>query len=128
MGIPYYKTFLSEVQPFIVSKSVWDSEDVGTYTKSSQSLRRFFNGDTPFSTPKPEPLIERILTLCTKENDLVLDSFAGSGTTGVVASKMNRNWIMIEQTDSVEKFIEPRLNNINVNFKKLGVDNGNMEY
>jgi adenine-specific DNA-methyltransferase len=53
-------------------------------------------GDDAFSTPKPERLIQRILHVVTNAGDLVLDSFAGSGTTGAVAHKMGRRWIMVE--------------------------------
>ena len=54
------------------------------------------NPTDSFSTPKPEKLIQRILTLATNPGDLVLDSFAGPGTTGAVAQKMGRRWIMVE--------------------------------
>ena len=65
-----------------------------------------------FSTPKPEELIERILQLSTQPGDLVLDSFAGSGTTGAVAHKMGRRWIMAELGDHCETHIVPRLNKV----------------
>lgn len=53
-----------------------------------------------FSTQKPEALLERIILSSTKENDIVLDFFAGSGTTGVVAHKLNRRYILCEQIDT----------------------------
>ena len=61
---------------------------------------------------KPELLIKRILELSTNINDWVLDSFAGSGTTGAVAHKMNRKWIMIEQGDHCHTHIEPRMKRV----------------
>jgi len=61
---------------------------------------------------KPEKLLERILKMSTKENDLVLDSFAGSGTTGAVAHKMRRKWLMVEIGRQAEEKIIPRLKRI----------------
>lgn len=58
---------------------------------------------------KPEALIKRCLQLATQKGDLILDSFAGSGTTGAAAQKMGRRWIMVELGDSCETHILPRL-------------------
>jgi adenine-specific DNA-methyltransferase len=58
---------------------------------------------------KPEALISRILNLATSPGDLVLDSFAGSGTTGSVAHKMKRRWIMVELRDHCNTLVLPRL-------------------
>jgi len=74
-------------------------------------IEKLFPND-PFATPKPERLIERILTLATNPNDLVLDSFAGSGTTGAVAHKMGRRWIMIELGEHCHTHIMPRLQKV----------------
>jgi|JI10StandDraft_1071094.scaffolds.fasta_scaffold05353_5 adenine-specific DNA-methyltransferase len=61
---------------------------------------------------KPEALIKRCLELSTKAGDLVLDSFAGSGTTGAVAHKMGRKWVMIELGSHCETLIAPRLRGV----------------
>ena len=61
---------------------------------------------------KPEKLIKRILEMTTKETDLVMDSFSGSGTTGAVAHKMNRRWIMVEIGRHAEELIIPRLQRV----------------
>jgi len=61
---------------------------------------------------KPEALIKRCLELTTSANDLVLDSFAGSGTTGAVAHKMGRRWIMVELGEHCHTHIIPRLTNV----------------
>lgn len=61
---------------------------------------------------KPEFLIKRILELSTQKGDIVLDSFAGSGTTGAVAHKMGRKWIMIEQGEHCHTHIIPRLRSV----------------
>ncbi len=108
-SFPSIKTHLADARPFRVCSSVWGCDEVGSTEGTTKELQKCLNRTDVFSTSKPEPLIERILTLCTKEGDLVLDPFAGSGTTGVVAARMGRKWIMIEESDSVEKYIIPRL-------------------
>ncbi|MGN1198891.1 MAG: site-specific DNA-methyltransferase [Acetatifactor sp.] len=94
-GAPQVKRFLSDVKQGMVSKTIWKREEVGDNQEAKNEVRRFNSGDA-FATPKPERLIERILLLATKEGDLVLDSFLGSGTTAAVAHKMRRKWIGIE--------------------------------
>jgi adenine-specific DNA-methyltransferase len=61
---------------------------------------------------KPEALIKRCLDLATSRGDLVLDSFAGSGTTGAVAQKMGRRWIMVELGEHCHTHVIPRLKNV----------------
>ncbi len=61
---------------------------------------------------KPEKFIQRILQLCTNEQDLVLDFFAGSGTTGAVSQKMNRRYILIEQMNYIHDLPEARIRNV----------------
>lgn len=65
-----------------------------------------------FGTPKPEKLLKRIFDIATEAGDLVLDSFAGSGTTGAVAHKMGRRWIMVELGDHCTTHILPRLRKV----------------
>ncbi|MCF6290677.1 MAG: site-specific DNA-methyltransferase [Desulfobacterales bacterium] len=65
-----------------------------------------------FITPKPERLLHRVLHIATNPGDLVLDSFAGSGTTGAVAHKMGRRWIMVELGEHCHTHIIPRLQKV----------------
>jgi adenine-specific DNA-methyltransferase len=65
-----------------------------------------------FATPKPERLLKRVIELSTTEGDWVLDSFAGSGTTGAVAHKMGRRWIMVELGEHCHTHIIPRLKKV----------------
>ena len=65
-----------------------------------------------FGTPKPEKLLEQVIEIATNKGDLVLDSFAGSGTTGAVAHKMGRRWIMVELGDHIHTHIIPRLHKV----------------
>jgi len=66
----------------------------------------------PFATPKPELLLKRIIHIASNEGDLVLDSFAGSGTTGAVAHKMGRRWVLVEIGEHCHTHIIPRLKKV----------------
>ncbi|GAA6973390.1 hypothetical protein AOH383_07630 [Helicobacter pylori] len=87
---------------------------VTTNIKATSEIKVLFaNSNTDlFSTPKPEALISRILEISTNENDLVLDFFAGSGTTCAVAHKMKRRYIGIEQMDYIEMITKERLKKV----------------
>jgi adenine-specific DNA-methyltransferase len=106
---PRIKVFLSEVQDGIVPDTWWPHEAAGSNQESKKEMLELFPGLEPFSTPKPEKLLYRILTVATSPGDLVLDSFAGSGTTGAVAHKMGRRWIMVELEETCHAYIIPRL-------------------
>ena len=94
-GKPQIKRYLSEVKQGITALTIWKREDVGDNQQAKTEVR-FFNSDSVFATPKPERLIERVLTLGSNPGDLILDSFLGSGTTAAVAHKMGRRWIGVE--------------------------------
>ena len=94
-NVPRVKKFLSEVKQGVVSTTLWLREEVGDNQEAKKEVKAF-NSQEVFTTPKPERLIERILTLATNKGDLVLDSFLGSGTTCAVAHKMGRKYIGIE--------------------------------
>ncbi|MEI6846905.1 MAG: site-specific DNA-methyltransferase [Chlorobiaceae bacterium] len=110
-NMPRLKRFLSEVQAGSVSKTIWFRTDVGDNQEGKKEIKIFDSQDV-FTTPKPERLLERILRLSTNKGDLVLDSFAGSGTTGAVAHKMGRRWIMVELGEHCHTHIIPRLQKV----------------
>jgi adenine-specific DNA-methyltransferase len=110
-NVPAVKRFLSEVKQGVTAKTIWFRSEVGDNQEAKQEALAF-NSDAVFSTPKPERLIERVLTLATNPGDLVLDSFAGSGTTGAVAHKMGRRWIMVELGEHCHTHIVPRLQKV----------------
>ncbi|HSW87080.1 MAG TPA: site-specific DNA-methyltransferase [Rhabdochlamydiaceae bacterium] len=110
-NVPSLKRFLSEVQDGIVSKTIWPRAEVGDNQEAKREVISF-NPKDVFATPKPERLIQRILYLATDPGDIVLDCFAGSGTTGAVANKMKRRWIMIEMGKHAETHIIPRLQKV----------------
>ena len=111
-GRPAIKRFLSEVQEGVVPTSWWAYDEVGHNQDAKKEILNLFPGLEPFSTPKPERLLRRILEIATKPGDLVLDSFAGSGTTGAVAHKMGRRWIMIELGEHIHSHIIPRMEKV----------------
>jgi adenine-specific DNA-methyltransferase len=117
---PSIKRYLSEVSDLVV-RTLWTKKDVGSNRTSKNEMRALFPGDESFTTPKPEALIERILRTSTEPNDLVLDSFAGSGTTGAVAHKMGRRWIMVELGEHCHTHIIPRMKKIIDGVDKGGV-------
>ncbi|MDR1168375.1 MAG: site-specific DNA-methyltransferase [Heliobacteriaceae bacterium] len=82
---------------------------IGTASTATIELKELFLGIKIFDTPKPEVLIQHLLNLVTNENDLVLDSFLGSGTTAAVAHKMNRHYIGIEMGEHAITTSIPRL-------------------
>ena len=92
---PAVKLFLSEVQSGLVPRTWWSHGEVGHSQEAKREIQALFPEDTPFDTPKPERLLAQVITIATNPGDLVLDSFAGSGTTGAVAHKMGRRWIMV---------------------------------
>ncbi len=111
-NVPRVKKFLSEVQEGLVPNTLWLYQEVGTNGAAKAEIVRLFPGDTPFSTPKPEALIQRIIHIATNPGDLVLDSFLGSGTTAAVAHKMGRRWIGIEMGDHARTHCIPRLQKV----------------
>lgn len=106
----YVKQYLEE-NPTRPPGTIWMQDEVGHNHEAKLEVK-VFNSDSIFGTPKPERLIKRVFELCTEERDLVLDSFAGSGTTGAVAHKMGRRWIMIELGEHCHTHIIPRLQKV----------------
>ncbi|OHD19991.1 MAG: DNA methylase N-4 [Spirochaetes bacterium GWB1_59_5] len=110
-GVPRIKRFLSEVKDGIIPQTIWTHDQVG-HTQEAKKETLALNSKEIFDTPKPERLIKRIIDIATNPGDLVLDSFAGSGTTGAVAQKMGRRWIMVELGEHCHTHIIPRLKKV----------------
>ena len=110
-GVPRLIRYLSEVEG-IVPSTWWTHEDVGHNDEGKKEIHVLFGKANAFDTPKPERLLKRIVNIATNPGDLVLDSFAGSGTTGAVAHKMGRRWIMVELGEHCHTHIIPRLKKI----------------
>jgi adenine-specific DNA-methyltransferase len=117
--VPAMKRFLTEVKQGATAKTIWFREEVGDNQEAKREAIAS-NSESVFATPKPERLIERVLTLATNPGDLVLDSFLGSGTTAVVAHKMRRRWIGVEFGDHCYTHCLPRLQKV-VDGEKGGI-------
>ena len=110
---PRLKRFLSEVMEGIVPQTIWFHQDVGnTQEAKKEVLAVVPEAPDVFQTTKPERLIKRILEISTNAGDWVLDSFGGTGTTGAVAHKMGRRWIMVELGEHCHTHIIPRLKRV----------------
>ncbi len=112
-GRPMLKKFLAEMEDALTANTWWTHAETGSNKEASIDLKAMFGdrGDV-FQNPKPEKLLHRVLTLASSPGDLVLDSFAGSGTTGAVAHKMGRRWIMVELGEHCHTHIIPRLKKV----------------
>lgn len=112
-NVPRLKRFLSEVAGSVPATTWWEHKEVGHSDEAKKEQKELFPeyGDV-FATPKPERLMKRIIELATSPGDLVLDSFAGSGTTGAVAHKMGRRWIMVELGEHCHTHIIPRMQKV----------------
>jgi len=110
-GRPRIKTYLSESNG-ISSWTWWTNEEVGHNQEAKKENNDLFGPGKSFDTPKPERLINRVLTIGSNQGDLVLDSFLGSGTTAAVAHKMGRKWIGIELGEHCTTHCLPRLKKV----------------
>ena len=94
------------------AETIWTHSDVGSNRTSKAEVKALLDSDGAFTTPKPERLIARIFNLATNLDDLVLDSFLGSGTTAAVAHKMGRRYIGIEMGEHARTHCLPRLEKV----------------
>ena len=111
-NVPAVKLYLNEVQAGLVPRTWWPHTEVGHTQEAKREIQALFPGIIPFDTPKPEKLVQRIVEISTSPGELILDSFAGSGTTGAVAHKMGRRWVMIELGENCQTYIIPRLRKV----------------
>ncbi len=101
-----------------VPESIWFGNDVGTTRDANRLLKELFKTDLPFNTPKPHELIERIISLSCNDGDIILDSFAGSGTTAHAVLNLNkqdngnRKVILIEMEDYADSITAERVKRV----------------
>lgn len=110
-GAPQLKRYLSEVKQGATAMTIWKRDEVGDNQEAKREVR-IFNPESVFATPKPERLVERVLTLGSNPGDLVLDSFLGSGTTAAVAQKMGRRWIGVEMGNHAYTHCKVRMDKV----------------
>ncbi|MEG5979420.1 site-specific DNA-methyltransferase [Enterobacter hormaechei] len=107
---PRLKRFRSEVRDTIPPQTLWGFEHVGHTDEGTKQLAELFDSTrSPFPNPKPVRLLQRIVQIATKENDIIMDFFAGSGTTGQAVYELNetdkqdRKFILIQLPETLSK-------------------------
>ena len=117
-NVPAPKIFLSEVSDGIVPQTLWSYEEVGHTQDAKKEIKSIFSGEMPFDTPKPYRLIERILQIASDADSIILDSFAGSGTTAHAVLNMNkvdgghRKFILVEMMDYADSITAERVKRV----------------
>ena len=117
-NVPAPKIFLSEVADGVVPQTFWSYEEVGHTQDAKKEIKTIFTGETPFDTPKPVRLIERILQIASDLDSVILDSFAGSGTTAHAVLNMNkadggnRKFILVEMMDYADSITAERVKRV----------------
>ena len=110
---PRVKKFLSDSEDKgLTPETIWSASEAGTNDDAKKAMLQLLPDTPVFDNPKPEALLERVIHIATNPGDIVLDSFAGSGTTGAVAHKMGRRWIMVELGEHCHTHIIPRLKKV----------------
>ena len=117
-NVPAIKRFLSEVKQGAACQTIWKYLDVGHNQEAKKEINDLFPDSSVFDTPKPTRLIERILQISTDKNAIILDSFAGSGTTAHAVLKLNaqdggnRRFILVEMMDYAENITAERVRRV----------------
>jgi len=110
-NVPRIKTFLHQKERGLTPETILFAKDASTNEEAKNELKEIFGGHALFETPKPVELIVQFLRMCTRNNDLILDSFGGSGTTGHAVVKQNtedggnRRFILIEMDEKIARDI-----------------------
>lgn len=123
---PMEKKFLTEAKAGVVNQTWWPYEFAGSTRNAGAELKAIFNGQKPFDTPKPLLLLQRVLELATDESSIVLDSFAGSGTTGhavLAANKADggdRRFILVEAENYADVLTAERLRRVTQGYEFEG--------
>ena len=113
-NVPRIKRFLSEVQDGTKAISIWKYNEVGHNQEASQEVRKLFNGESYFDTPKPVRLISQSLRLVSNSDDLILDFFCGSGTTAHAVMQLNaedggnRRYLCVQLPEETDEKSEAR--------------------
>ena len=116
-NVPSIKRFLSEVKGTITPMTIWKYQDVGHSQSASQDLKKMFN-EARFTYPKPVPLIKQAINLYSNNNSVILDYFAGSGTTAHAVINLNREdngnrkYILVEQGEYFDTVLKPRVQKV----------------
>ena len=117
--VPAIKRFLSEVKKGLVPETIWTYKEVGHTQAAKKTLLDIFRDNFPdFTTIKPVDLLRRIVRICTDEDSIVLDSFAGSGTTAHAVLALNkedggnRRFVLVECEDYADSITAERVRRV----------------
>jgi len=110
-NVPRLKRFLTDVKDGQTPLTIWLHTEVGHNQEAKQEINKLLETEL-FKTPKPERLLKRVIEIGSDKGDIVLDFFAGSGTTAAVAAKLERQFITIEQMDYIEGVTKLRLKKV----------------
>lgn len=130
---PYYKIFADEQKERQV-ETIWFHKEVGSNRTAMRELKMLFGGEKNFNTPKPISLVERIVEICTLENSIVLDCFAGSGTTAQAVMNMNkkdggkRKFILIESENFIENITVERVRRVAQGYSGISGTGGDFSF
>ena len=133
-GVPRIKTFLNTKGRGLVPETIWFASDIGTNESAKVDIKNMFNGNSVFQTPKPQRLIERILQISTDKDSIILDSFAGSGTTAHAVLNLNkqdggnRKFILIELEDYAETITAERVKRVMQGYGNTEGTGGSFSY
>ncbi len=118
-SVPRLKRYLKEVQQGIVPLTIWTYDEVGHTDGTRKLLKEIFSDQQlPFDNPKALGLLQRILTIAADKNAIILDSFAGSGTTAHAVLALNkedggnRRFILVECEDYASKITAERVRRV----------------
>jgi adenine-specific DNA-methyltransferase len=112
--LPIIKRYLSDVNEGVPPKTWWPASEAGSNQEAKRDhLRKLLPDVPPFETPKPERLLNRVISIASNPGEIVLDCFLGSGTTAAVAHKTGRRWVGIEwSADTLDAHAIPRLTHV----------------
>lgn len=115
-GYPMIKRFLNEVQDGLVPRTIFYYDETGGNPAGDKALKEIFDDLKVFENPKPEGLIKQIAEIASKKDSMILDFFAGSGTTCAVALKLGRKFLGVEMGEHFYKVVLPRLKKVLAGF------------
>lgn len=115
-GYPMIKRFLNEVQDGLVPRTIFYYDETGGNPAGDKALKEIFDDLKVFENPKPEGLIKQIAEIASKKDSIILDFFAGSGTTCAVALKLGRKFLGVEMGEHFYKVALPRLKKVLAGF------------
>lgn len=125
-NVPRLKKFLSENSRGLTPHTLWTASEVGTTDSATKEVTSILGDSAKFETPKPVELIERIVQISSEKDSIILDSFAGSGTTAHAVMKLNlsdggaRRFILVEMEDHVAKKVTAeRVKRVNKKYNYL---------